>query len=49
MGKRDANVNKLNRIRLGAPKENKDRIDTTLRLYQENRISNYLTARQRIW
>jgi hypothetical protein len=44
MGKRDANVNKLKRIRLGAPKENKDRIDTIIGLYQEGKIPTYITA-----
>ena len=44
MGKREANVRKLKNIRLSALKDNKERIDVVINLYESGKVPNYLTA-----
>ena len=44
MGKREANVKKLREWGKGALAENKGRVNTVIRLYQEGKIGNYKTA-----
>ena len=43
-GKSEANVNRLKKLRLGVPKENKSNTDSTIGHYGEGKITNYLTA-----
>ena len=44
MGKREANVKKLREWGKGALAEHKGRVNTVIRLCQEGKIGNYLTA-----
>ena len=44
MGKRETNVKKLKNLRLSAPKDNKDKIDVVINLYDSGKMPNYLTA-----
>jgi hypothetical protein len=48
MGKRETNVNKLKNLRLNALKENKEKIDAIIDLYQSGKMPNYLTAENMI-
>ena len=44
MGKRDANVKRLNGLRATSLKENRARIDVIIDLYASGKMPNYLTA-----
>ena len=44
MGKRETNVNKLKKVSLGAPSENRSKINTIISLCEDGKILNYLTT-----
>ncbi len=44
MGKRETNVRKVKNIRLSALKDNKERMDVVINLYESGKLPNYLTA-----